>query len=244
MIQVDARKKIVVEVAKDLALPDNLTCEVEILLDFSGSMEPLYKTGKVQELLERLLPMALVFDDNGSAPVKFFSVGHFQGPDLTLKTLDNYTSTNIYPRYENRMSGTEYAPVLSTIKIEQDTVSKAKSLFGSLFSSPTPSVLPYAKLVLFITDGENSDHSQTVQQIIRLSKLPVFISAFGIGNASFSFLKKLDNLPKGPTGRDRDNVSFSEVNDLSRLSDRELYTRFMKEFPAWLKDVQTAGLCR
>ena len=43
----------------------NTKARVAVALDFSGSMSRLYKDGSVQAVIERLLPIAVQFDDNG-----------------------------------------------------------------------------------------------------------------------------------------------------------------------------------
>ena len=70
MNTVSLQKK--VSLRKDIILNEvkrnNITAAVArvvFVLDHSGSMIPLYKNGSVQDLLERIFPMAMCFDDNG-----------------------------------------------------------------------------------------------------------------------------------------------------------------------------------
>jgi hypothetical protein len=250
MIQVDARKKLVVQVAKAVGLPEDLTCEVELVLDFSGSMETLFKTGKVQEALERLLPIGLKFDDNGTVPVTIFTDVAWKEEDLTLKTVDGYVSRNLYPKKEHKMSSTKYSKALNLISFNEPAVSKMTKFFGSFFDSPsknTADALPYAKLVLFFTDGEpdSSDKEEIVRKIVELSEKPCFIQFIGMGGGYFTFLSALDNkrLP-GQRQQTRDNVNLLEITAIHRMTDQDLYTGLLKEFPKWLRKAQADKLCR
>ncbi|MGQ9660594.1 MAG: VWA domain-containing protein [Thermochromatium sp.] len=64
-----------------------LRARVGLVLDASGSMSRQYKSRRVQELLDRVLPLALHFDDDGSLNVWAF--------DTTPKPLDPATLDNI-----------------------------------------------------------------------------------------------------------------------------------------------------
>ena len=56
-------------------------------------------------------------------------------------------------------------------------------------------------------------------------------SDLGIGNESFSYLRKLDNL----SGRQSDNTGFTAVKDMNRMSDTELYNELLRQYVDWLK---------
>lgn len=51
----------------------NHRARVFVVLDRSGSMGHLYRNGAVQDVLTRLLPLALRFDDNGELEVYVFN---------------------------------------------------------------------------------------------------------------------------------------------------------------------------
>ena len=42
------------------------SAKVVVVLDFSGSMSTLYRNGTVQKTINRLVPLGLTFDDNGT----------------------------------------------------------------------------------------------------------------------------------------------------------------------------------
>ena len=73
--------------------------------------------------------------------------------------------------------------------------------------------------VLFITDGENLDKPASDRVILASSEKNVFIQFVGIGNSTFNYLEKLDNMQ----GRSRDNTGFSKMNNLNAVDDISLY---------------------
>jgi hypothetical protein len=181
-------------------------------MDFSGSMNRMYKDGTVQAVLERLFPIALQFDDNGEMEFWIFEDGFHR--------LDNITMDNYYG-YINRilskytMGCTSYAPVL------KDVYKK--------YMIEEPAKLP--NYIIFITDGDNSDRDETTKVINRLSRYPIFIQFVGIGKESFSYLKKLDEMD----GRYVDNANFFEIKDINNEEDDALYNKLLEEYPRWLE---------
>jgi len=69
-------------------------------------------------------------------------------------------------------------------------------------------------VLLILTDGEITDISQTIQEIVRASSLPLSIVIVGVGSADFSAMRKLDGdeiaLSTGGQKCQRDIVQFVE----------------------------------
>jgi hypothetical protein len=130
------------------------------------------------------------------------------------------------------MGGTYYAPVLNAI-INGYQLPKS-GMFSRTQSVPPIVDNHMPTFILFITDGENADHSNTTSIIRTSSSMNVFIQFVGIGDETFKYLKKLDSL----TGRARDNTGFVRMQDLSRVDDLELYTNVLEQFSNWLKGLQ------
>lgn len=205
---------------------------VVVALDYSGSMDDLYHNGTVQRTLDRLVPLGLTFDDNGELEVYLFSNGCKYLETLTLDNYSNYVK-DVIKKSGFSMGGTEYAPVLN--KILRDTKGGNKpGLFSKLFKKNTAddgAVDTDTVFVIFITDGDNFDKDDTDGVIRKSSKTNTFIQFIGIGNASFEYLKKLDNLD----GRDRDNTGFSSMKSLKDTTDEVLYQEILGDFSNWLK---------
>lgn len=151
--------------------------------------------------------------------------------DLDLSNYEDYVA-NVINRANYSMGGTEYAPVLKAV-IEGYKVSNGGFFGGKTFVPPIVDDGD-PTFILFITDGENSDRSQSDQIIKKSSDMNVFIQFIGIGNSSFSYLEKLDDMP----GRKRDNTGFSKMADLSAADDKQLYTNVLEQFSNWLKGLQ------
>lgn len=212
----------------------NVRAKVVVALDYSGSMSTLYRNGTVQKTITRLVPLGLTFDDNGSIDVFLFQSDYRKMKDLDLSNYENYVNSVIYSS-NYQMGGTNYAPVLKAI-IEGHTLYIGGFLgFGGTPNYSAPIVdNGDPTFILFITDGENMDKSESDAIIRKSSGMNVFIQFIGIGNESFYYLKKLDDMP----GRTRDNTGFSKMADLNKVDDNKLYTEVLEQFSAWLKGLQ------
>ena len=93
----------------------------------------------------------------------------------------------------------------------------------------------YPVYVIFLTDGDCSDKSDTYKVVREISHTGAFIQFIGIGGDSFNTLQKLDDLDK----RELDNADFFAVYDIDGISDDELYAKLMTEFPAWIPQAKS-----
>lgn len=73
MSQLDLRKQLVLDLKKEKGIDGK--AQVVVAMDYSGSMSQLYRNGAVQLLVERLFPLALGFDDNGTLDFYLFDGG-------------------------------------------------------------------------------------------------------------------------------------------------------------------------
>ena len=191
----------------------NHRARVFVVIDRSGSMRNLYSSGAVQDVLTRLLPLALKFDDNGELEVYVFNTRCTRMPSMTLENYENYVESTILHKGYGPSGGTSYSPVIEqTISDYQD---------GS----------PYPAFGIFITDGENDDVNSTDMAIRKSSKFKIFYQFVGIGYENFRYLQKIDELD----GRAVDNTAFIKVADFSRLDDEQLYSKLLEQYPQWLK---------
>jgi len=208
--------------------------KVVVVLDYSGSMGRLYRNGTVQRTINRLVPLGLTFDDNGTIDVYLFSNAYKKIDDLNLSNYESYVN-NIVLKSGFSMAGTSYAPVLKSI-IEGNT-----KTVGGFFGIGAKKIVEKPivdngdpTFILFITDGENADRADTDQIIRKSSEMNVFIQFIGIGNEKFKYLLALDDMP----GRKRDNTGFSKMEDLDKADDNELYTNVLEQFSGWLHGLQ------
>ncbi|MBQ3010254.1 MAG: VWA domain-containing protein [Oscillospiraceae bacterium] len=207
------------------------SAKVVVVLDYSGSMNSLYHNGTVQNTINRLVPLGLTFDDNGTIDVFLFSNDYRKITDLNLGNYEDYVKKVVFTS-GYQMGGTSYAPVLKAI-IEGET---KKGLFGFGKKVKQEAIVDDGDptFILFITDGENADKAASDAIIRKSSELNVFIQFIGIGNERFNYLRQLDDMP----GRRRDNTGFSKMSDLNKASDSELYTNVLEQFSDWLNGLQ------
>lgn len=190
-----------------------ITAEVKMVLDRSGSMDDLYYDGTVQRTLERMATVAFKMDDNGIMETMLFNNSIKEMPDITIKNLFSYSKNNLK---NIAYGGTSYAPAI------KELIKQAKN---GEFTFPV--------FVIFITDGENDDREATRRALVEASNYEIYFQFVGIGtDCEFSFLKELDNLK----GRKFDNAGFIEVKDLNKISDEQLYDELLNEFVDICKD--------
>lgn len=221
--QLNLKKNLIQSLCLEKKELSNLTARVAVVMDFSGSMESLYEDGTVQAILDRLLPLAMQFDDNGEMEVWLFEDSYYRVPNISLDNYYNYLKNEkILECYG--MGGTRYSPVI------KDVVHK--------YTVEEPSSLP--SLVLFITDGDNFDYDKkpSNKAIIEASQYPIFWQFIGIGRSSFRYLEQLDEMD----GRYVDNANFFSVNDLTNITDEELYNRLLNEYPQWISKIKKLNL--
>lgn len=191
------------------------TARVALAMDYSGSMSDLFNNGSVQDVITRLLPIALKFDDNGELESWLFSNGKERLDAVTINNYKDYVR-KVMMNSSMSMGGTNYSPVL------RDIVKYYKDI--------EPSNIP--AFVIFITDGDNWDVSETNQIIKELSNYNMFIQFVGIGDEKFDYLKLLDNMK----GRIHDNTGFTAVKDMNCMTDGELYTEILSQYKDWLNN--------
>ncbi len=228
--------KCVVDLSKNSKIDlGNMRAKVVVALDYSGSMSTLYSNGTVQNTINRLVPLGLTFDDNGTIDVFLFQDDYRKIDDLNLHNYENYVE-EVIKRSGYSMGGTNYSPVLRSIIMG---TTGYRGGFLGLGATPYYIDAPIVDngdptFILFITDGENFDRRETDDIIRRSSSMNVFIQFIGIGHSSFKYLQKLDDM----TGRVRDNTGFSKMEDLNDASDKVLYTNVLEQFSMWLNNLQ------
>lgn len=208
-------------------------------LDVSGSAQGFYTSNVMQETIDRLLAVALKFDDNGELDAWLFHDDILpQLPTITEADEGTYVK-KVIMKQSGLWGGTNYAPVLQEVMEfyfgANQPAPKAKFSIGGLFKpKPAPvaaSTTVTPAMLLFITDGANGDRAAT-EAVLRAAEKnsPVYFNMVGIGNPSyFRFIEEMaDKLG---------NVGFTNLNDLS-ISDDDLYEKIVnQEFVDWVKRI-------
>lgn len=188
--------------------------------DVSGSAQPMYKNGVIQETVDRLLGVAGAFDDNGEMDMWSFTKGFDRLETAKVSDYGNYVQKHIMNNSGiHKWSGTEYAPPMQDIL---DFLFKAekKHTGGFLgFGGKTETVAPFnanvPALVLFLTDGVNSDKAETRRVLEASQHFPVYWSMVGVGDPDeFTFIEEMADLFP--------NVGFVNMASLA-VTDEKLY---------------------
>lgn len=190
---------------------------VSLVLDYSGSMRTMYNNGTVQAIIERILPIAMKFDDDGEMELWIFENGFKHLEPINLSNYYGYVKDKIMSKYS--MGGTKYTPVIKDIE--------------KTYMEDSP--MKISNYVIFITDGDNdtTDKKLATEAIIEVSKKPIFFQFVGIGHKEneFKYLRKLDEMD----GRYVDNANFFAIEDINSETDDDIYNKLLAEFPGWLE---------
>ena len=223
-----------------------IVAEVIATLDLSGSTRDLYYSGTMQEAIQRVVPVAINFDDNGELPVYGFNDKDDISvlPALTAGNYAGYVLREIINKSSvKKWGGTDYAPVLRQVLRDLEfmksrpTGRKTGGFLGMGGTAEmTESLGKTSKtglpaIVYHFTDGENNDQDDTVRLLQACADLgaPIYFNCVGVGHATFAFLKKIaDDLP---------NVEFTQITDLAATaSTDEIYDHLLPdELLTWLK---------
>ena len=191
--------------------------KVALVMDISGSMSRSYSNGTVQEIVNKILPIAVQFDDDGELDFWYFGDDFERRPSVNMK---NYKKA--VPRdWQNLMyrlgGGTDAAKVIEDVIDEYE-------------GGDIPAY------VIFITDG--AIYSNAKAPIVRSSKMPIFWQFVGVGGNDYGLLEELDTM----SGRYIDNANFFALDDFRGVDNSELYSRLLNEFPDWLKEAKRKGI--
>ncbi len=191
-----------------------------LVLDASGSMYAQYDKGKVQTVIERLLPLAIHFDDDGELDVWAFSTKVLELPTATL---------NNYADFINTAKGGWKKWGLMSSNNEPAVIEKIIGFYKT-------TTLPI--LVIFVSDGGVSQNTAIKKLLVDAASLPIFWQFVGIGGRNYGVLENLDTIK----GRLVDNCGFFALDDVDNISEQELYERLLSEFPLWIKEAKNKNI--
>ncbi|KJD43786.1 VWA domain-containing protein [Paenibacillus terrae] len=215
--------------------------KVSVIIDISQSMDIQLHSGKIQQAFQRLLALAMNFDDNGAADIFAFGKNDYYLGEIEQKNFFEFVDREILNKHQLE-GGTKYAGVLKRVVdfyFPETTIIKKGFLgFGRKFYNVRNIRPDLPCFAMFITDGDCHDPEETKKIIRTASHLGLFIQFVGIGRSNFLFLDELDILED----RFIDNANFFSINDLSEITDNELYDRLLNEFPDWLLLAKQKGL--
>ena len=198
---------------------ETTVAKVGLVLDISGSMVPRFKNGTVQSIVNKTLPLAVQFDDDGELDFWFYGTTARQMDSVNLK---NYTKAvpDDWKHLMMELGGRNNEPIVMRMVVDEYKDTKIPAY------------------VLFITDGGVNNKKEIRNIITEASHLPIFWQFVGVGGKNYGVLEKLDTM----TGRYVDNAGFFALDDFQKVSNEELYARLLEEFPAWLEAIRKKGM--
>lgn len=200
-------------------------CRVALVLDASGSMMRQYEMGRVQEVVDRILPLAVHFDDDGALDCWAFAREQMALAPVTLDNVRGYVEREKggWRQWMNKLhAGWNNEPVVIQAVMEMYR----------------DSALP--AYVIFISDGGVGSSDEIAKLLTKAAQAPVFWQFVGIGGSSYGVLEHLDTM----SGRVVDNCNFFALDDLHEIDEATLYDRLLSELPDWLQAARRAGILR
>lgn len=232
-ISLDKKVSLVKAITTRRKIPDGAVMQVKSCIDISGSMRGMFDRGVVQELVDRLLAVAVRFDDNQSIESYAFGSGAVMLEDIKPEHFGSYVTKKFLPQAGNSghlWSGTNYAKALQLILNDGKADAPAPSggflsgLFGkkkevaASVSAPT--------YLMFITDGDTSDESASEKMLAALGEQNTYVQLIGIG-PGLNWLQKM--------GDKYDHVGFVTLPNLSTMTDEQLYEELLtEELATWI----------
>ena len=195
---------------------------VGLVMDASGSMIGRYTNGTVSDICKRILPLALQFDDDGQLDCWFYSAIFKRMPAITMKNYEQAVPF-YWPAFIAGLGVMNYEPLV----------------MNSVFSEYKDGVLP--AYVIFITDG-CVDATESIRDIIvKSSRYPIFWQFVGVGGSEYDY-GILESLGTQLPGSYVKNASFFALDDFKKVSDEQLYSKLLRDFPQWLEAAKSCGI--
>lgn len=197
----------------------DVVARVALVMDISGSMYSAYNNGTVQEVVNKILPVAVQFDDDGELDFWYYGSTCERRPSVNMKNYEQAVPEK-WGKLMYKLGGGNDEPVVM------------KEVIAEYETSTLPAY------VVFVTDGGIYKTDAIKRLLIEASYLPIFWQFVGVSGSGYGVLEELDNM----SGRYVDNANFFALDDFRRVSNEELYSRLLNEFPAWLKAIKNNGV--
>lgn len=197
----------------------DVKARVALVLDISGSMFHSYSDGTVQEIVNKILPVAVQFDDDGELDFWYYGSTCERRLNVTMTNYERAVPSD-WKKLMHSLGGSNNEPA-----VMEQIISEYENI-----------VLPV--YVVFVTDGGIYKTAQIKKILTDASYLPIFWQFVGVRGSGYGILEKLDDMG----GRYVDNADFFALDDFRSISNDELYSRLLNEFPAWLNSAKNKGI--
>lgn len=197
----------------------DVVARVALVVDMSGSMNRSYNDGTVQEIVNKILPVAVQFDNDGELEFWFFGDSYERRPNVNMRNYEQAVPVD-WRQVQSRIGGCNNEPV-----VMREVVAEFKQ-----------STLPV--YVVFISDGGIYHTNEIKKILVDASRLPIFWQFVGVRGSNYGVLENLDTM----SGRYVDNANFFALDDFKSVPNEELYSRLLNEFPHWLAACKNNGM--
>ena len=197
----------------------DVVARVALILDISGSMGASYRNGTVQEIVNKILPVAVQFDDDGELDFWYYGSRCERRPSVNMRNYESAVPRDWHDLMDKLGYGNNEPVVMREVIDEYE-------------SSDLPAY------VVFVTDGGISATDKIKQLLTESAYLPIFWQFVGVSGSGYGVLEDLDTM----NGRYVDNANFFALDDFRSVPNEELYSRLLNEFPAWLKACKSNGV--
>ncbi|MFC8530731.1 VWA domain-containing protein [Nocardia sp. NPDC057227] len=223
--KLDLRKREVATVLHTRQAGD-VRARVVLVIDKTGSMAKQYQRKVVHRVVERMVPIAIQLDDDGTLEPYLYALKFAKLPEITVEHAERWCETFLHLNGEH--GGIDYGALGAR--------NEELPIIGEIISTLRPGGPP--TLVLFFTDGGFARKREIAQLMRTAARLPAFWQFVGLGKANYGLLRSLDEMD----GRVVDNAGFFALDDVDLVDDAELYARLLGEFPDWLRAARAAGV--
>ena len=213
----------------------NVSIDVELLIDVSGSTRDDFRQGRMEEIFQRVMAFANRVDPNKRVDVTAFSSNTVHCGEFDTSDFQGFMPKFMRAADSVLWDGTVYSKAFESIQKSrgEKIIKSVGGMFKSLFSSSEISKpMQKTRLVIFITDGEDYGRAVEFYKAVEanLADKSTFILAIGVGKEShFSILEDADDKFHG--------FSFVFAKDYSKLNDDSFYDLLLSaEFVQWYKE--------
>jgi hypothetical protein len=244
MADMDQNKKKVDLVFQKRSI-SNVKVQVGLAVDVSIKMRGHYENGSVQRVVERILAMALRFDDNGEMDMFAFDDRAQKIQSVKESEFANYVDRSILlsPNVA-KWGDSKLAPLLSLVRTTWFNIlppsphpMMARKILHNLLKSDEANEGGFSgsraahSILLIASDGSGDDIDQA-DKIIRASfndQVPLYFAFIGIGDPKESFF--MERLAEFYP-----NVGYVSATDMALATDDQLYEAIItQELADWLK---------
>lgn len=225
-----------------------IPCQVKLAMDVSGSFDDEHCEGYTQDLINRFVPFALIFDKDGVIDSYTFSHKAGKLPLISKDNFENYIRKQVIG-CAGYGGMTSYTPVLKLIDSEaspqstvvEHTTTKPAGMLGRLFGKKDEKVVTHTtvsdgivekELVFFVTDGEADDTTAAKTYLERMGKNNVFFVFISVGDRDIRLFK--DSFVDTPFSI-YIKLTKSQIRDLKNWTDEKMYDMLLQpSLVAWM----------